>query len=246
MSLYKDLVNTLVWKVKELLGIAYPQKILPKLDYQHRMTFDQFLSRDDAFVLRRSALDKGQSFNSAKKLKSKAITTDQIPLLSCNLLGGKFEEPHANFVAKIKSAADAPWEGQRVRISDYRGQYNKLKSIDPIFIPTNAIHDKLIPFQAENSKHNRQRVGKLPFEPVNGDGMKLNGVSKIIHSPTNINYWHVEVEVRDFDNKIVKKTTNEFNETACDFILDIISETAVMLLPAKIEKVDEELYSKWQ
>ena len=86
----------------------------------------------------------------------------------------------------------------------------------------------------------------MPFEPVNGDGMKLNGVSKIIHSPTNINYWHVEVEVRDFDNKIVKKTTNEFNETACDFILDIISETAVMLLPAKIEKVDEELYSKWQ
>jgi hypothetical protein len=186
----------------------------------------------DLFVVRRSNLPLNESYNIVNKLRSEAVESERIPNLSLNLLGAFFKTLHLKFIVKKPGSND--WDGKGINLKDFEGCYYKTSKSDAIILNANKLHNMPIPFKAINSKVNRERIGKLPFEPNQNNELQGSGVARFIHSPTNLNYWHIELNVIDFNDKVIKKNSSEFDGFACDFIHDFISEHAFIKMPRNI------------
>jgi hypothetical protein len=217
------LKNTWLLKVSNFFFRKYPTKIVPKPNFRVSLDIDDLLKTYDLHFVRKSNLPKNKSFNTAGKLKSEAIDLERIPYLSSNLLGKYYQIKHLAFMAFGSGAMI--WKGQEINIWNFYADYKYDDDYDPIIIPVNSLHRTPVPFKAPNDKANRQRF-KLPFEP-NVTLLELEGESSIIHSPTILNYWHVELEIIDADSKPIKKSKGAFNSFACEFLSDIISEVAI-------------------
>jgi hypothetical protein len=233
-------MNIYLSKIFKFLGLDYPIFILPNTRYKIKMDLDELLQRNNVYIVRRSDLPLNESFNSAKKLKAAAIPLKRIPDLSTNLLGAFFKAKHIKYFV-YKPGADA-WNGLKVRIKNFNNSYKKAEDSEPIFIEAKELQNIPIPFKAVNNSTNRNRAGNLPFEPNEQNEIQLSGKTQLVHSPTNLNYWHIELKVIDFNNSAIKNSSNKFNESACDFIHDIISECAIMTLPNELYHIDRSYY----
>lgn len=240
MHSFKALMNIYLSKFLFFFKLDYPASILPNQKYKSKFDLSDLVQKDDLYVVRRSDLPLNQSFNTAKKLKASAIPLKRIPDLSMNLLGCFFKARHVKYFV-YKPGSD-PWDGSKIRIRNFRNAYKVANDAEPIFIQAKNISDIPIPFKAVNNSTNRGRVGNLPFEPNKDNEIQLFGTTRIEHSPTNLNYWHVELKVIDFNDSPIKNAANKFNESACDFIHDIISECAVMTLPVNLYKIKKRDY----
>jgi hypothetical protein len=123
----KILKNTLLVNfLKFFTKNCYPNTILPLLKFTHEISIDSICNSHRLIISRRVKVDINQSlFNEIGVLRDELIDPKDIPMMSLNLMGGKFQAKHLKF--RTLDKGNHKWDGKsRLFISDFLDCYEIL------------------------------------------------------------------------------------------------------------------------
>ena len=250
----KTLRNIFLCKWYRLVGkLKYPSSILPKVSYEAKMNMDS-LTNSQLYLLRRSNNPFDKTFNKMGDyfvLREDAIGYKDVPGLSLNLLGGKFKIRHLKYKVLMKTPASQKWDGTtQIFLSEHLNDFEVVKGGCPIFLDANKLHDKPIPYDREKNSHLDKEVqnffnNMIPAGIDVGNKYKLEARIKLAHDPINLNYWHVEYELYDFQNTRLDATKGKtwIEDLAKQVFKNIISINSYPVLPA-IESISKTAFKK--
>ena len=138
-------------------------------------------------------------FNGHKVLKESCF--EHVVHLSMNLLGGAFKPEHVCFVQKKPGSND--WtKSEVINIEDYMDCIEKCEKATPIFYRNSVICQSYIsiaivfPDASAYKSFCQYYKKEKPLPPYKkGDSVDVIFETRIEHRPTNLNYWHVQMEV---------------------------------------------------
>ena len=220
----KSLRNIFVCKKLRLKKkLNYPFCILPNTSFKVEIDFNALISNHTIFVLRRSDLPQNETFHTFNNgdviLNDDAIDNKRIPNVSLNLLGVFFKTIHSIFVPINNGSIG--WKGEKVYLFEHLNNF-KIDDINgAIFINANELHNKTIPYNLPSNDNLHKEIRK--FEKTVGisdnivsnvppNEIELKGKIYFRHDPVNLNYWHVEMNIVDFKNVVLKKVGNSSTE----------------------------------
>lgn len=230
MNWFKELTNFI--KSKLLTGNTnYPKAIIPVPGYKLSLDFD-LIETELILLVRRSNQSYAETYDEDGCLKEQAISPIEMPNMSLNLLGAKFKIKHIDYIQK-KHAAD-PWDGKRVEISEIIKDIENKGSSIPIFIRHSDINNKSFPYQRPKEQLSQPQILLLESLGYNLNQtsalglVPLEGSTKITHTPTMSNYWHVELKMMQSDGSeiIRKNASSAWGGKAAQSVLDIITNSA--------------------
>lgn len=123
---------------------------------------------------------------------------EHIAHLSLNLLGGLFKPEYVCFVQKKPGCE--PWCGENIKYEEFASCINKTADAVPIFYLASKINQTDFNVTAvfndsQSYKMFKDIVGGTWPEFHRGISVEITSEVKIEHSPTNLNYWHLQMEV---------------------------------------------------
>lgn len=212
--LQKNLRNIFVCKYLRITRkLNYPYQILPITDYKINIDCDALINNQNIYILRRSNLPQEETFQSIFGqiiLNDDAIDDIRIANLSVNLLGGKFKNKYCKYLAKGQGANN--WHGETVYLSDYINDYNIEDNKGLIFIKASLLHNIDFPYNLPSDPHLHKEAAKfqstvgetrvlvnIPKQPI-----KVIGKAYFVHSPINLNYWHLELKVENYMDILIE------------------------------------------
>ena len=249
----KNLRNILVCSYLIIIRkLKYPYNILPCKKYKIKLDIDILIYINDVFISRLSNLSREESFITIfnqKLLNDDAIDNIRIANLSVNLIGGKFKKNHTKFLAKGDGAK--MWNGDLVYLVDYLKDYEYYKDRGIIFIDAKKIHNIELPYNLHSDPNLHKEVAK--FQDVVGNCRVITNIPKqeikvigkifLKHSPTNLNYWHLELKVENYSETIIdnpkKNSDKRFLEQVFTNIIKLNSLSSI----DTIKKFDKSYYS---
>lgn len=182
----------------------YPEEIIPQPDFVKPFPLEE-LTKDDSDYHVCFRIDgdldnytEAGSFNGKRKLMRKCFP--HMPHLSMNLHGGLFKPEYVRFVQK-KPGSDE-WNGSKViDINEFLECIEERPEAMPVFFKSKVICQQgirtLVSFKHKDSfKAMKALFTKVDF-PEYHDGIEVELFTdiKIVHVPTNLNYWHLQIEV---------------------------------------------------
>src|ERR1700761_960813 len=152
--------------------LTYPIRIIPKHCFKEEIDIEN-LQREvqKLFVLRRSEKPLEDLFHLLGDiyiLRSDALEDDDIPNMSMNLMGGKFEEKHAVYVPKMKTLGVEKWiNKKRIYLDQFLNSYSVKRGITPIYFDVSKIHNIPVPyFRAKDSRATKLAEALLPLPNI--------------------------------------------------------------------------------
>lgn len=230
MNWFKELTNFI--KSKLLIGnINYPKAIIPVPGYKLSLDFD-LIETELILLVRRSNQSYADTYDEDGFLKEQAISPIEMPNMSLNLLGAKFKIKHIDYIQK-KHAAD-PWDGKRVEMSEIIKDIENKENSIPIFIRYSDISNKSFPYQRPKEQLSQSQILLLEslgynLSQTSALGLiPLKGITKIAHTPTKSNYWHVELKMMQSDGSTItrKNASSAWGGKAAQSLLDIMTNSA--------------------
>ena len=207
--------------------LDFPTQIIPKSSYVKKINMDILISAQNIFLTRRSNLPYIDTFNDLGQLREDVFVAKKFPSLSVNLLGGFFEAEHSYF--RIKNKGMERWQnGNCVWFHNYLDDYEKIGNCCIIYLDGNGLHNIDIPYlQSEKTEGLKKKVDEffthLPKPIVDKGNYKFEGKTKICHDPTNLNYWHIEYNMIDFNGDTMLKGGKYLENFCKTVIADVIS-----------------------
>jgi len=246
LNLLKGLQNTLLCKYYQLRGkYNYPLSILPKKSYRHIIDIDNLLTEGDFFLVRRSDKSVNETFNELNILREDAILVKDVPGMSLNLLGGEFKSEHIMYSPKDNGSKR--WKGERVYFFiDFKKSYVILSNPVHIYFPVKKLHGKTFPYYRGKDDHTKKIISALNLKPEQNGKYKFTGSSRITHDPTNLNYWHIELELKDDNGDRIKNASSAWITSAAQEALGhFITGSAKNTIPV-IEPIKTKFYLQEQ
>ena len=206
--------------------LQFPFCIIPKLNYILRIDINKLIENQQVYLLRRVDLLCNDIFDRYGHLKDKAIDQiidhKRIPNLSLNLLGGKFKPKHCKFQT-LREGNNA-WNGiERIDLTQYLSNYRIVKDFCFIFFDANDLHNQEIPYKQTFTKDLKNAIDKFYAEVDKPDLINnqysLKGYTELEHSPTNLNYWHVEFILSDYQHNPIKHSSSTYINEFCKHVL---------------------------
>jgi hypothetical protein len=207
----KILKNTLIVKYLELFTKkCYPVSILPSLKHIQEISIDSICKSHNLIISRRiKSIDSKNLFNEVGHLRDNIIEPKEVPMLSLNLMGGKFEPFHLKF-RTIKKGNDK-WDGiKKILLSEFLSCYEILSEEEFTFVYFDGkkIHATEFPYYQPSSPELKTQVDHFfsyfPKPKISTDGFEFKGKVIIKHDPTNLNYWHLELNTIDYSDNTIK------------------------------------------
>ena len=232
MNLLKELIDTLICKALLATGgLDYPCSILPKNQYIARINVDQLCKDIPLVVIRRSDKLKQDTFNKFGTIREDVITRSDITGMSMSLLGGYFKIGHIRF--NPTGEAVKIWNGyENVLYLKYLKSVHLLPVTTPIFFAVIKLHNIDLPYERNKDKDLLKIMNALKMNPTEVMGkLELHGKGYISHEPTRLNYWHVEFQIRDFENKLIEKAKSAWQKEAANSALLNIQTNALFECP---------------
>lgn len=233
--------------VPDILNInefAYPQCILPGISYKLQIDLKQLFVRQRVFIVRRSDIPIEDTFTLAGTLREDAIKPEDLPLMSMNLLGGLFEPDYSKFVPDKNGRSK--WGKQAVSLLNYTFETKNTYCL--IYIEANLIDEVKIKYfhpyksNSELVKQIKEHFGEDQLPKTEDGKYIVMGNTEVKHDPTNLNYWHVEYNVQQFNNKPIKNSGQKFLIEYCkDIIKDAICGAATHEI-GELIKISDEFY----
>lgn len=232
----------------------YPEDIIPKPDYIKPFPLNE-LTKDDSdyHVCFRidGALDdyvEAGFFNGKRKLMRKCFP--HMPHLSMNLHGGLFKPEHVKFIQK-KPGCDE-WDGERIiNIEDFFGCIEEKPEAIPVFFESKVICQQGIRTNVTFRNKDSYKAMKNVFSNVafpdyhEGVEVELYTDIKIVHVPTNLNYWHLQMEVYPAClDKSLNRDEPEWRGLIFENIRDNILRWHYQEKPTLDYSISENLYRK--
>ncbi|MEM9919350.1 MAG: hypothetical protein AAF990_14705 [Bacteroidota bacterium] len=154
-------------------------------------------------IVRRSTFnDVSKTFDGFGGVREDALIRDgklrNIPGLSMNLLGGKFEVSHIDFIQK--APASAYWEeGEEISFRQYIECIQYKGGSIPIYFFLSDIHKIHLPYTRKADKVTNKYLAQFEATPPvsNNERYELEGFTIVSHKPNKLNYWHVELDAFD-------------------------------------------------
>jgi len=229
----------------------YPAILLPKLNY-HLIDISVLNKVSGILLIRRSEKDSlEETFDELGNVRTDALTKggsgSKFKHYSINLIGGGFIITHLN-LRQIEEGQQNWVEGASVE--DYLNKFITLPNPSiPIYFLLQDLHNVPIPYTTTD-KEEIEKYREL-FEAFNEEPLKqveVKGTCTIKHVPTNLNFWHVQLETEDSIGKPAKLTTpKEDNESKRHsisryLIEDVIKASAKPNYNPPIIEIPENLY----
>jgi hypothetical protein len=110
----------------------------------------------------------------------------------------------------------SPWKGNNIYFIDYKDDFQTLNVCSPVFFSIEAVHHKTFPYYRGNDSEAKKIIKALSLNPkiVNGQN-EFYGSAEIVHTPNNLNYWHVEMFLKDQAGNTIKKRDSVWIQSAC-------------------------------
>ena len=223
----------------------YPASILPKHTYRSIINIDDLLNKQELYILRRAEISPEDLFTDLGTLNSDAIDLKDIPDLSMNLMGSFFTDKHVKFVPLKKGSQIWPG-GVKVYLSDFIDEYKVLTdNFSFFYINLKELHKISIPFEKEKDIQAVNLFKQLKYaNTVLGNRIISvnNGTSEIKHAPTYLNYWHIELQIKDPSSKVISRgKSRAASEILSKFLIEHIFSVKSMatldkVTPARIVK----------
>jgi hypothetical protein len=230
MNWFQELTDILKCKVLLLTGrLKYPLSILPKKHYVRQININKLYEEIPLIVVRRSEKTQEKLFNKFGILREDAFSETDIPNMSINLLGGKFKSDYIRF--NPTKEATKTWDGQeQIFYSKYHPLVQILSEVIPIFFDVINLHNLTFPYQRNKDKDVNKLIEKLALKPVEIEGKyQFQGKSVISHEPTQLNYWHVEFQIKDIEDNLISNTKSAWKKNAAEMALkNVICVSASM------------------
>ena len=215
--LLKGLIDLIYRKYCIFFGV-YPVSIIPT-STNKIIDINKLKEVENIVVLRRSFLSNEDTFDISGKPKQRALVEVSngnakveglIKGYSMNLLGGAFVPENSKFVQithnGIKGSAE--WnEKEQIYFWDYRRCFRIEEEKANIFFKLSDIHNKRIPYFSKSKDYEKSIAtfyGKKIEDIRKEKSGKFLGSTKIIHKPTVLNFWHIQLHALDERNELVK------------------------------------------
>lgn len=182
----------------------YPLELLPQPGFCVPFPFDALKAKYGNYIVCyriEGTIDENSemgSFNGHKVLKEQCF--GHMVHLSMNLMGGFFKPEHVVFIQK-RPGSDV-WEAdEKVDFKDYEDCIEKSKTATAVYYRESVICQPNITisfvFNDKAAFNSFCKVFQDATHPQYKDGVVDQGgfTTKIEHCPTNLNYWHVQLEV---------------------------------------------------
>jgi hypothetical protein len=236
--------------------MKYPEEITPQPDFIKPFPLNE-LTKDDSdyhvcFRIDGALEDYTEPgmFNGRRKLMRKCFL--HMPHLSMNLHGGLFKPEHVKFVQKRPGSDN--WDGNSaIDINEFI----KLNCIEekpeavPVFYESKIICQKGIKTRVTFSNKGSYKAMRDLFANVKfpdyheGIEVELSTNIKIVHVPTNLNYWHLQMEVYpESSDKVLNKDEPEWRQLIFENIRDNILRFYFQEKPTLEYIIPEKLYKK--
>lgn len=245
----KDFLNILKCSFHKLMRKSdFPKSIIPKENFVLLMDMDNLLEHESIFVLRRSDRNYEDTFNDLGILRDEALSPREVPNLSINLLGGFFKPEHTKY--RIINRGMQKWGNYKsINISEYLEDFEIIENYTPIFIEANNINEVEVPYTQHVNKDITKEVEKffsiMPKPSISGGKYHLQGKTKLVHDPTNLNYWHAELRLENFKGDEIKYKKSAYISEFCEKVIsDIICANAYPSID-NIPSIPEEYYLRY-
>ena len=234
--------------------MSYPLEILPHSSFVTPFPLNNLKSAfGDYQVCYRveGSLDENTeagSFNGRRKLLKKCFP--HMPHLSMNLCGGLFLPSYVRYVQKRPGSDD--WDGvSSIDVDDFVGCVLELDNAIPVFYKSKVVCQphvsRRVTFHNKESyKSMKALFPRVDFQEYH-DGIEVELVSRIDikHVPTNLNYWHVQMEA--YPQTSDKAFTNDgvdWRRLIFENIRDSILRLYYEETPSLEYVIPEEMYKK--
>jgi len=230
----------------------YPSEILPQSHFKY-LDISLINQLNNIYLVRRS--NKATKEETFKKSGTVIIDSlvgsgSQFKKYSLNLLGGLFKVEHILFRQKGKGIET--WKlKETINLEDFKDCFEKAISFIPIYVSLKNIHNISIPYNISDKKEvaEYKKTFEAFGESLNSDSKTIlvQGKSFIVHKPTKLNYWHVELHSEDIGAKEAKlKTVKESSSGKWQEYSQFFQENIIKACSYKVQnigEVPEHLYS---
>lgn len=222
----------------------YPPKILPKKHFKFPFNTDELSKKGSFAIIRRSNKSKGHSFDSLGFVREDAIISkpSELPSLSMNILGGEFKPNHLNY--KAKGAAIKNWEvNEPILLVDFMDDWEFLEDSTPIYFPLKDIHIIEFPYERNvGDKETKKLMAAFSFLQKE-EKARFYGKTSVEHEPVKLNYWHVELKLKDVEGNTVKKADSAWKKSAAESALNDILLVKALPYIQNFATIPKEFYS---
>lgn len=180
----------------------YPKEIIPSSRHKLPFPLKALVEKEGAYEVCYRIIGGVKENALSDTLGGKTVLREEcfehIVHMSINLMGGPFKPEYVCFSQK-KPGSDE-WKGGDVCFNDYAASIELLKDAVPIFYLSDILNqpELSVTVQFENSDSYKSFKKTMGGEwPVFFKGIKVAVPFslRIEHVPTNLNYWHVQMEV---------------------------------------------------
>lgn len=237
------------WRFKRGKRGRYPKRILPNVKYVVSIDVDNLLDKVGGFFLSRrisgSIEENVCVFAGRRRLRVEAL--GRIPDMSLNLLGGKFIEKRHNKYRQFNQAAKE-WGGERVYLKDFIGQYEEIDNCSSVAYRGRDLHRVAVPYKKAVNKKEKE---KLKCRGINldrfadSDEVCLQGIIKLEHKPTMLNYWHMVMDLFPQDEEIpIKRDDAAWKKNMVCFVIQEILTVKFEINPDSVPSVHKKIYHR--
>ena len=177
--------------------------------------------------------------------------TAHVPDMSMNMLTNISRVDDLKW-QQIKPASDS-WEGNEVNVDDFRDCVSKVSPSYAIIYKASNLHNINIPYKKSFNSMKEYQEGKKYVDNVEklidknfqkSNEYDFTAISKLEHKPTNMNYWHVTLDIYEPDkDTFLKSSKGKYRKDICDYVVDTMLKKNVRLHIDEPE-LDERFYKK--
>lgn len=174
-----------------------------------------------------------------------------VPDMSMNMLTSISKVDYLKW-QQIKSASDS-WDGSEIKVQDYNDCVSFISSSYAIIYKASNLHNINIPYKKSFNSMKEYQEGKQYVDYVEklidknfqkSNEYDFTAISKLEHKPTNMNYWHVTLDIYEPDkDTFLKNNKGKYRKDICDYVVDTMLKKNVRLHIDE-PKLDERFYIK--
>jgi hypothetical protein len=197
------------------------------------------LDKQTVYIIRRSDKSEEDTFNELGLLRNDALIPKDVPFLSLNILGGFFKPEHSKY--RFINEGVKKWRNREyISFFDHLKNFEILKDYCLVYINANGVDRQEIPYFLQSNKDLKREVDKF-FQHVekpklNEGKYEFKALSRLIHDPVKLNYWHMELNIFDFQGSPMEYKGSSYQKTLFKQVIsDIISANSYREMPDFVE-----------
>lgn len=213
----------------------YPRQLLPRKEYSNLLDINILAEKVPNLTVVRRSDQPIRCLDGTTILDEDCITKNVFDY-SMNLLGGGFDAyRHIKF--RQTGAGNDKWDGKKhLSDEDIDHSYCILGNAYPIFFMVTDINHVTLPYK---KKYNRKKEMTQSLKSLLSDAemkryedtwekgkyMEFKGEMTVVHAPTMMNYWHVELKIIEIrgTHKTVKQGNAAWKEIIRNAVIQHLS-----------------------